>query len=399
MRKLTAIILAAAILTAACAAHAAVITKVDAGKPIDGEIVSMTPDELRISSAGVAVNIKTIDLVSVVMRPPKRIDGTHSVQLRNGDVIAGVVVGSPEPKAEQPAKPADDSVLVRSASLGDLAIRMSDIDSLLFESDQPPPQQAAARDKDEVILRNGDSLAGVLVSFGKEMLTFDCPLGKVGVPFSRIRSVRFAALGAQYKEPDTLLFAVTCADTSTLTGIDARWTGREFSVQSTLGTAFKLPADQVSAIEIRNGRIVYLSDMQPAEVKETPMFDERPWGWQRDRSVSGKPISLGGRIYRKGLGVHSRCELSYDLGGTFKKFMAEVGINDAVDGGNVEIRVYADGRQVFPPNGKQLVSKKSGPLPIEIDVTGAAKLTLVVDFGEELHVNDHADWADARLLR
>ena len=378
-----------AILILAAAGHAAVITKVDADKPIVGEIVTMTPDELHLSSEGAAVNVRTVDLVSVALFEPKRPEETQCVRLRNGDAIYARVIGGGE---------AAETLLARSASLGELSLRLSDIESLQFDGDDAQ-RSPAASEKDQVILRNGDSLVGVLVRFGKEMLTFDCSLGKVDVPFNRIRSVHFAALGQPYQEPGTLLFQITCGDASTLIGSDAKWTGREFSMRSTLGTERKLAADQVAAIEIKNGRIVYLSDMQPAEVKETPMFDERPWGWQRDRSVSGTPLVMAGKSYRKGLGVHSRSEMTYDLGGKFQKFMTDIGIDDAVDGGNIDVRVLVDGRPVVPAEGVRQVSKKTGPLAIEVSVAGASKLTLVVDFGAELHVNDHADWANARLLR
>jgi hypothetical protein len=33
------------------------------------------------------------------------------------------------------------------------------------------------------------------------------------------------------------------------------------------------------------------------------------------------------------------------------------------------------------------------------DIRGVARLTLEVDYGEGLDLSDHADWANARLLR
>jgi len=137
-----------------------------------------------------------------------------------------------------------------------------------------------------------------------------------------------------------------------------------------------------------------------------PLFDERPWGYQRDRSVGGNPITLRGRQYRKGIGVHSKCELTYDLASGFKEFSTLVGIDDEVQrdgrncallsGGNVEVRIYLDDELAF---SAREVKKGQDPLAVKLDVAGVRRLKLVVDFGDELHVNDHADWADARLLR
>ena len=384
------IAVAAALLCAGLAAHAATVTTVDE-KTITGTITALSAAELKVTADNGAVSVKAEDIASIVERPVKPVEGAQAVRLRNGDVIRGSVAGG-----------AGEKLLVKSASLGEIAISVSDADCLVLDPGKPPEAAPTgpAHEKDELVLRNGDNLPGVLVAFGKESLTFDCSLGKVDIPFSRIRSVKFAAVGDKYREPDALILSATCVDGSTITGPGAELAGQEISIRSTLGKSFKFPISQLASIEFKNGRLIYLSDMDPADVKEIPMFDERPWHYQRDRSAAGNPIKLNGKVSRKGIGVHSHCELSYDLAGKFRKFISEIGIDDEVDGGNVEVKVLLDGKQVFPKTPeKLLVSKKTGPVPVEIDVAGAKKLTLIVDFGEELHVNDHADWANARLLK
>ena len=385
-------------------AVAATVTTVD-DKTITGTLAGLSPAKLDVSTDKGAVSLAAEDVVSVVLQPAgKPAAGTHAMMLRNGDTIYGTISGDAGDKAS------GDKLQVKSASLGAVSVSISDVDSLLFDASDKPqaePAPAAAggpaappRTKDELLLRNGDTLAGVSVRFGKEALIFDCSLGKVDIPFSRIRSVRLAAVGQPYKEPDALLVSAACTDVSTITGSAAQLQGQTLSITSTLGTGFKLPIGAVSRLEFKNGRLVYVSDLEPSEVKETPLFDERPWHWRRDRSVAGNPIKMGGKVWRKGLGVHSRCDLTYDLAGKFKRFLGDVGIDDEVAGGNVEIRIYLDGNQVFPTGqAKAVVSKKSGPVAVDVDVSGGKKLTLVVDFGEELHVNDHADWANARLTR
>ena len=42
---------------------------------------------------------------------------------------------------------------------------------------------------------------------------------------------------------------------------------------------------------------------------------------------------------------------------------------------------------------------RGGPLPVRVDVTGAKELTLAVEFGQGGDVEDHVNWADARLIR
>jgi NPCBM/NEW2 domain len=63
-------------------------------------------------------------------------------------------------------------------------------------------------------------------------------------------------------------------------------------------------------------------------------------GWgpiEKDRSNGenqpgdGKPMTIGGQVYPKGLGVHADSSLSYALGGKCTRFSAEVGMDDEID--------------------------------------------------------------------
>jgi len=381
------------VVLAAGLAHGAAV-KIVEGKSITGTITGFAGGKLELTTATGRVSVPAEDIVSVSLQQPgKPAEDDSLVVLRSGDLLFGAISGG-----------TGEKIQVKSPSLGTVSVSLSELDAVLLERAHAEGAEQAARaeapEKDHLVLRNGDSLPGVLVQFGKEALTFDCSLGKVDIPFNRIRSVKLAAVGERYKEPDALLMSISCIDGSIVTGQDAKLAGEELSITSTLGTAFRIPLSRVASLEFKNGRLIYLSDLEPCEVKEIPMFDERPWQYRRDRSVAGNPIRLAGKAYRKGLGVHSRCELTYDLAGKFKRFESDAGIDDEVDGGNVEIRILLDGRQVFPkPPQTLLISKKTGPAPVDIDVTGAGKLTLIVDFGKELHVNDHADWANARLTR
>ena len=60
------------------------------------------------------------------------------------------------------------------------------------------------------------------------------------------------------------------------------------------------------------GRAVYLSDLKPAEYRQTPFLD-LPWPYRADRNVTGGMLRRGGRLYLKGLGVHSAARLVYAI--------------------------------------------------------------------------------------
>jgi len=47
----------------------------------------------------------------------------------------------------------------------------------------------------------------------------------------------------------------------------------------------------------------------------------------------------------------------------------------------------------------ELLSDKSKPLPVRLDVKDAKELTLVVEFGKRGDVLARVNWIDARLVR
>jgi hypothetical protein len=171
----------------------------------------------------------------------------------------------------------------------------------------------------------------------------------------------------------------------------------------------RVAESEISEMVFRNGDFTFLSDLPDGAVKavEYPEFcapdttknDSFPW--QRDRStMDGRPpLKLNGRIYHKGIGVHSFSDLTFNIGGEYKKFKATVGIDDDVPGkpgGNVTFEIRGDGKILF---AKTTVKSGDKPLAIAVDVSGVKSLEIIVDFGEGGHQNDHCDIVNAILVK
>ncbi len=156
-----------------------------------------------------------------------------------------------------------------------------------------------------------------------------------------------------------------------------------------------LPWEQVAQINMRSDRMAWLSDLKPIEVDDKPLFSLGGWG--RDKSWLGKPITLGRKVYEKGLGVHAPCRLVYEANGRYDTFAAVIGIDDEThrQHGDCVYKVIGDGRVFYT----QRVTSKDKPRLIRVDISGIKRLTLQVEVGEDLDTGDHADWADARLIR
>ncbi|WP_202638145.1 endo-alpha-N-acetylgalactosaminidase family protein [Bailinhaonella thermotolerans] len=109
----------------------------------------------------------------------------------------------------------------------------------------------------------------------------------------------------------------------------------------------------------------------------------------------GTPLTIGGKVFAKGLGMHAPGSVRYFLGGRCTALTASVGVDDSQGTrGTVQFSVVADGRTV----AQSPVLKNTDPAwDLRADVSGARHVELRVADGGDGNGNDHASWGDARL--
>ncbi|MFI6388376.1 endo-alpha-N-acetylgalactosaminidase family protein [Nonomuraea sp. NPDC050540] len=126
-------------------------------------------------------------------------------------------------------------------------------------------------------------------------------------------------------------------------------------------------------------------------------------GWgpvERDQSNGdraqgdGSPLTVGGRVFAKGLGTHAPAKIRYYLGGRCAAFTAVVGVDDsqAAPRGSVSYTVLADG---VVKAGTPVLRGADPAHELSADVRGARFVELVAGDGGDGAGNDHADWGDA----
>ncbi|WP_406438411.1 NPCBM/NEW2 domain-containing protein [Streptomyces sp. NBC_01613] len=109
----------------------------------------------------------------------------------------------------------------------------------------------------------------------------------------------------------------------------------------------------------------------------------------------GHPITLGGVVYAKGLGVHAESAVEYYTGKECETVTADVGVDDEKGAnGTVAFEVWADGTKVASTG---VLTNAMPAQPLTADVTGAQVVRLVVTDGGDGIDSDHADWANAQL--
>ncbi|GGJ07598.1 alpha-galactosidase [Streptomyces brasiliensis] len=109
----------------------------------------------------------------------------------------------------------------------------------------------------------------------------------------------------------------------------------------------------------------------------------------------GNPITLGGVVYARGLGVHAQSDVAYYTGKACETVTADVGVDDEKGAnGTVAFEVWADDTLVASTG---VLTNAMPPQPLTANVTGAEVVRLVVTDGGDGIDSDHADWADARI--
>jgi len=121
------------------------------------------------------------------------------------------------------------------------------------------------------------------------------------------------------------------------------------------------------------------------------------WGEIRiNKSVDGKPLSVGGTTYERGLGVHSIFKYMLSLEGNGRQLTAKVGVDDEMKDkkATVEFIVMGD-QQILWQSG---VMKAGEPArDVNVNLKGIRKLALYISDGGDNINYDHADWIDAKI--
>lgn len=122
----------------------------------------------------------------------------------------------------------------------------------------------------------------------------------------------------------------------------------------------------------------------------------------KDVSISHNAIRLTGddgreKAYERGIGAHSNSTIIYDLSDKNADFFtAFVGVDRQMYGtvGSVTFQVFVDGEKQFDSG---LMQSRDPQQYIEVSITGAKELKLVVTDGGNGNGSDHASWGDTKL--
>lgn len=261
--------------------------------------------------------------------------------------------------------------------------------------------QAGNRQSDRLLLDNGDELSGTVQGLDDTRVVLEVDGQKSEVKLDRLSAILFNPALVHRPKSDGLRAIVGLSEGSRVEINSVVADDKQARLKLTSGAELRVPTEAIAALQMLGGSVVYLSDLKPSSYKHIPYL-ELTWPYHNDRSVLGAALRAGGRLYLKGLGMHSPARITYDLDAPYRRFETLAAVDDEAEGrGSVIFRVFVDeGDGSWQPRAaSEIVRGGQSPQPLTVDLSGAKRISLLVDFADRGDELDHADWLDARLVK
>ena len=253
-----------------------------------------------------------------------------------------------------------------------------------------------------------DYLKGVVVGIDSEAVQFEYSGNTIPAPLAKVAGIMLAKQAA---EQPTVRIRLTTHDGGLWMLDSASLDKNQVSVITASGVKARLPLESIASIAYPQLGAVYLTDLEPTDVRldslvaSTVLAEslKKLNGPKFDVGYDGQPLRIvssqsenGSQSFQRGLAVQSRTELVYRLAGKYQRFTATAGIAiDSASQADVELVVFADEREAF----RKAIKSEDEPVAVDVDVSSARRLKLVVDYGANLDVGDRLHLGDARLVK
>jgi hypothetical protein len=325
-----------------------------------------------------------------------------------------------------------DQVTSQSLSIttdlwGKVRLPLGQVRGIVFR----PPAEALARDKllervltaegdeDQLLLDNGDLVTGQIKSApavqGPEppeadaeslrSVRLETKAGPASLSIEKLTALMFnpalvetprargAATWLGFKDGSRLALARLASEGEQIKATLVSGTALSASVEELIG--------ELVCVQPLGANVTYLSDLKPAGYKHIP-FLELAWNYGLDKNVLGGRLRSGGAVYAKGISLHSTARLAYRLDGRFDRFAADLALDDAAGTrGSVIYRVFLERDAGDWQAAYESPTLRGGDpaIPISLDIRGAQRLALIVDYADRGDVLDRANWLNARLVK
>ena len=369
-----------------------------------GQLVSISADSVELRRDGKSTTIPTTNIMELVLTKPAEAKKPKTVRTRveltDGSILYADTITVEGVRAT-----------IQSATIGVMRVQRTGLRSVLFtdpgglrtewnqlktrstKSDLLVIQKESKVSKGEKteVIKTLDFLQGAVSSVGAESIAFQLDGNEIPVKRQRVFGIVYANPQQEPGREDVVY--TTTGDVIRARGL--KMTQDRMQVVTAAGSTIQPEVASLLRVDFGGRRVQYLSDMEPRDVKYTPFFDHI-YKYRRDRNEDGQLLRIDGKLFERGVYIHSKARLVYRLAGGFRRFQACIGIDQLVGRlGDVHVVISADDKVLFEAD----VRGVDKPQILDLDVQDARDLEILVDFGRDLDIGDHLDLGDAKLIR
>ena len=381
------------------------------GQAHSGTLVAISSMDIEIieSSGSIKLPIDDVMVIELPANPATTSEETQMLFFNDGSQVHGAAIA-------RTAK----SLTAQTALFGSVDASVEAIHAVRLQAANPSFTQQwdtflkrdAEKDNLVVAKRDGsglDFLAGIVSNVTATQVEFLLDGETIPVPAERVYGIVFART-KKAVTPATIQLTSVVGDILSVNAITLE--GDKFNAETAWGQTVSIALNSLKKIDLSNGRIQFLSDMpalaerfdgvDPENSLFTGLIDADQqkllFGPQRNTTIERQSsLRLRGREFTKGLCIHSKTEIQWDLEKKFSRMECLIGIDDEVafNGSHaVALKISGDGNILF----EKLIDTTDEPLPLRLSVDGVSTLTVLVDFGDGSSVCDWLDIADAKLV-
>lgn len=390
-------------LTATSASAARVEIETLTGESVAGELRAWTPESLTLTTDQGEQTFKRADLLSV--RPETAPEAPAAkaqawVELADGSQLEAV---------QYTATGGSSHVELLDGSQLEMPTRMVKAVRFKEQNETIAAQwdqiQNLNLTSDLIVIRKNeaiDYLEGVLGEASADKVNFE--LDGETIPVNRGRVEGLIYYTAARRDLPEAICVVQGPGATRIRAQQVSLRDGRAEIEGVTGVKLSLPLEQLQGFDFSLGKIEYLSEMQPLVSQWKPYFElfaQLPASQELNQprvnqALEGGPLLVGGKSYRRGLALRSGTELAYRLPDGFNRLTMLAGIDDRVgEAGAVQLTILGDDRELY----SEAIRGGESPKTIDVEIAGIRKLTIAVDYGDDLDIADHLDLCDARISK
>ena len=312
------------------------------------------------------------------------------VDLVDGSRLVGTILGGDEE---------GESLELKTSDFGVLQVSLDLVDRVRFRREGRLPRFPAVEGGGgETLLRwsplGSDAVGGFLASVSREGLLFSVQEDEDPslVPWKEVAGLRFD----NEIPKDEARFALVGQGGSLLRVARVRQVKASLALSHPATGQLSLPLERlVTLVPLRGGGRGFATRL-PVEFEEKSFFgkDGAEFGFQKNRNLFGDLLVSEGKGYPLGFAAHSWSRLSFAVPKGATRFRVFLGIDQTAREfpvpGNLDGRILVDGKP------RVEAKRVQGGQPLRRlllqGLKEGQKLSLELDFGENLHIGDRGDW-------